>query len=321
MQSRASGFGGLLKTILSSRGQNMFRTSFFLALPCLFLMSSLSAAREIEPVAVTPVILGGIINQDSDDTLAFTPDRNTVFFDRSEDKRKTIMVSHRIKGGWSAPETASFSGKWFDQDPVVAPDGSYLLFNSDRPVTPGGEALVQNYFAGGPGPGSNIWRVDRKGDGWGEPVWLNAIINSDVFIDFASVASDGTLYFMRWDNDQKSMHFWRSRYAKGTYLKPEFVTLGDPNESLHDPAVAPDQSFIVFDSGKVKGGLGRLCIAFRDGNNWGAPIDLGEALNKELPWGSHLDPDGRTVYFTGTIGIQRFSLTPWLTPRLKSHRQ
>jgi hypothetical protein len=81
--------------------------------------------------------------------------------------------------------------------------------------------------------------------------------------------------------------------------------------------VAPDQSFIVFDSGKVKGGLGRLCIAFRDGDHWGAPIDLGEDLNKELPWGSHLDPDGRTIYFTGTSGIQRFSLRPWL----EAHRQ
>jgi hypothetical protein len=294
----------------------MNRPAFFLALPCLSLIS-LSAAREIEPVAVTPVTLGGIINQDSDDTLAFMPDRNTVFFDRSEGKRKTIMVSHRVKGRWSAPETASFSGKWFDQDPVVAPDGSYLLFNSDRPVKSGGEPLVQNYFSGGPGPGSNIWRVERKGNGWSEPVLLDAMINSDVFIDFASIASDGTLYFMRWDTAARSMHFWRSRYDKGTYSKPEFVTLGDPSESLHDPAVAPDQSFIVFDSGKVKGGLGRLCIAFRDGDHWGTPIDLGDRLNKELPWGSHLDPDGHTVYFTGISGIQRFSLRPWLV----AHRQ
>ena len=290
----------------------MNRTAFFCALPLLCLIASTGVAGEIAPVAVVPMTLGGIINQDSDDTLAFTPDRSTVFFDRSEGKRKTIMVSHRVKGRWSAPETASFSGKWFDQDPVVAPDGSYLLFNSDRPVKPGGEPLVQSYFAGGPAPGSNIWRVDRKGTGWDEPVWLSAIINSDVFIDFASIASDGTLYFMRWDAGEKSMHFWRSRYRKGAYFAPEFVTLGDPKESLHDPAVAPDQSFMVFDSGKVKGGLGRLHIAFRERDHWGAPIDLGDELNKELPWGSHLDPDGHTIYFTGTSGIQKFSLEPWL---------
>jgi len=275
-------------------------------------MSSLCVASPIAPLSVKSVTLGGIINQESDDTLAFTPHGKTVFFDRSEGTRKTIMVSHRIKRRWSAPQPANFSGQWFDQDPVVAPDGSYLLFNSDRPIRSDGQPLVQNYFAGGPGPGSNVWRVDRKSDGWGEPIWLSANINNDVFIDFASVAFDGTLYFMRWDKDQKSMHFWRSQYDKGKYLRPELVTLGDPKESLHDPAVAPDQSFIVFDSGKVKGGLGRLCIAFRDGDHWGTPIDLGDKLNEELPWGAHLGPDGRTIYVTGKSGILRFSVTPWL---------
>ena len=290
----------------------MIRTPFFVALTCVCLMSSPAPASEIVPLSVTPVTLGGIINQDSDDTPAFTPDRDTVFFDRSEGPKKTIMVSHRIKGHWSAPQPASFSGRWFDQDPVVAPDGSFLLFNSDRPVRAGGKPLVQSYFAGGPGPGSNLWRVDRIGDRWGDPVWLRDTINSDIFIDFASLASDGTLYFMRWDAGEKSMHLWASRYQRGSYLAPQFVALGDPKESIHDPAVAPDQSFIVFDSGKVKGGLGRMCIAFREGEHWGAPIDLGSRINDDLPWGAHLGPDRRTIYFTGTHGIQQFSLAPWL---------
>lgn len=280
-------------------------------------MSLGAMASEIVPPSVAPVSLGGIINQASDDTPAFTPDGKTVFFDRSEGQRKTIMVSRRTKGRWSTPQTASFSGRWFDQNPVVAPDGSYLLFNSDRPVSAAGQPLVQNYFSGGPGPGSNLWRVDRKGDQWGEPVWLSATINSDVFIDFASVATDGTLYFMRWDAAQKSMHLWKSRYTQVAYLAPEFVTLGDPKESIHDPAVAPDQSFIVFDAGKVKGGLGRLCLAFREGDRWGTPIDLGDKINQELPWGAHLGPVGRTIYFTGKSGIQKFSLKPWV----EAHRQ
>jgi WD40-like Beta Propeller Repeat len=290
----------------------MLRSLFLPALPCLCFLSFGVGAAQITPSSVMPMTLGGIINQDSDDTPAFTPDRSTVFFDRSEGKRKTIMVSRRVKGRWSAPQPASFSGQWFDQDPVVAPDGSYLLFNSDRPVKAGAEPLLQSYFSGGPAPGSNIWRVDRQGQSWGEPVWIGATINSDVFIDFGSIAADGTLYFMRWDPNEKSMHLWRSPYKDGSYRAPEFVTLGDPKETIHDPAVAPDQSFIVFDSGRVKGGLGRLCIAFREGDHWGAPIDMGDRLNQDLPWGAHLDPDGSTVYFTGTSGIQKFSLKPWL---------
>jgi hypothetical protein len=295
----------------------MFCTAPCVATIGMYFVSSLVTAASIVPLSVTPMTLGGIINQDSDDTPAFTPDRNTVFFDRSDGAHKTIMVSHRSNGRWSSPQPASFSGRWFDQDPLVAPDGTFLLFNSDRPAGVGEKPLVQDYFAGGPGPGSNIWRTDRKGDHWSDPVCLGPTINSDVFIDFASLASDGTIYFMRWDATQKSMHLWRSQYQHGSYLAPELVTLGDPAESIHDPAVAPDQSFIVFDSGKVRGGLGRLCISFREADHWGKPIDLGDSIDNDLPWGAHFDPDGHTIYFTGKSGIQRFSIAPWL----RAHRQ
>jgi hypothetical protein len=259
------------------------------------------------------VTLDGILHADSDDTLAFTPDGATVFFDRSEGPHKTIMVSHRTNGRWSQPRIAGFSGQWFDQDPVIAPDGSYLLFNSDRPVRPGGKPITQRYFGRGvAAPGANLWRVDRKGDGWGTPVWLGATINSDVFIDFASIAGDGTLYFQRWNPAGKAMQFFRAAYKHGEYQPPERVILGDPLESLHDPSIARDQSFIVFDYGKVKGGLGRLSIAFRDGDRWGDVIDMGAALNEDLPWGAHLAPDGHTLYVTGRSGIWRVSLQPWL---------
>ena len=286
-----------------------------LCLATSLLLGGIAHAATPDPAVPRPVALDGILHADSDDTLAFTPDGDTVFFDRSEGARKTIMVSHRVDGRWTPPQVAAFSGRWFDQDPLVAPDGSYLLFDSDRPVRPGGPPLVQDYFVGGRAPGSNLWRVDRQGEGWGKPVWLGPLINNDVFIDFASVAADGTLYFMRFDPEARVMHTWRSRYREGRYLPPERAGLGDPAMSTHDPAVAPDESFIVFDYGKVKGGLGRLCIAFREGDHWGRPIDLGDEVNRDLPWGAHLAPDGHTVYVTGQSGIRQLSLQPWLRRR------
>lgn len=289
-----------------------------LAVACACLVASAMvagrrAAADMATSAPDRVTLGGILHADSDDTLAFTLDGNTVFFDRSEGPRKTIMVSHKVDGRWSTPAVASFSGHWFDQDPVIAPDGSYLLFNTDRPVTRGGKPLVQDYFGNHqPAPGSNIWKVERKGDGWGAPVWLGPVINDDVFVDFASIAADGTLYFIRRDKATRVMHTYRSEYRDGKYLPPVRAGLGDPAISTHDPAVAPDQSFIVFDYGEVKGGLGRLCIAFREGDHWGKPVDLGDAVNTDIPWGSHIALDGRSVYFTGQTGIWHLSLEPWL---------
>ena len=272
------------------------------------------SAIDTKPVAAVPerVLLGGIIHSETDDTLAFTPDGNTVFLDRSEGPHKTILVSHKANGHWSQPHAAPFSGRWFDQNPVISPDGSYLLFDSDRPVKPGGKPLVQNYFAGRTQPGSNIWKVEYKCGRWTAPAWLGPVINNDPFVDFPSIASDGTLYFLRWDQESKVMHTWKSQYRDGKYLAPVRAGLGDPTVSTHDPAVAPDQSFIVFDYGKVKGGLGRLCIAFRKGDHWGAPIDLGDAINKDLPWGAHIAPDRHTIYYTGQSGIWHLSLKPWL---------
>lgn len=273
-----------------------------------------ASASGLSHPAPTRVDLNGIINPDSDDTLAFTPDGRTVFFDRSEGAHKTIMVAHRVDGTWSPPQVASFSGRWFDQDPIVAPDGSYLLFNSDRPIAPGGKPLQQSYFGAPLAPGSNIWRSDRAGDGWAPPVRLPSTINDDVFIDFASVAADDSVYFMRWNAAGRAMQIWRSRLKGGEYQAPERIVVGDPAVSLHDPAVSPDQSFMLLDYGKVKGGLGRLSIAFRRGAQWGPPVDLGDTINGDLPWGAHLGPDGRTAYFTGRSGIWRLPLATWLDP-------
>jgi hypothetical protein len=290
-------------------GNLMNRSTLALALLATVSSTLLSAANT-KPEVMHKVSLGGIINPATDDTLAFTSDGQTVFFDRSEGPHKTIMISHRVAGHWSPPQVASFSGRWFDQDPVISPDGHYMLFNSDRPTRPGGKPLTQTYFQTG-GPGANIWRVDRKGDRWGKPVWLGPRINNDVFVDFASIAGDGTLYFMRWDAPNRNMQLWRAGYHDG-YDAPERVIFGDPTVSIHDPAVARDQSFIVFDYGKVKGGLGRLSIAFRQGAGWSRPIDMGDAVNADIPWGSHLSLDGRSVYVTGNSGIWRLSLEPWL---------
>jgi hypothetical protein len=64
--------------------------------------------------------------------------------------------------------------------------------------------------------------------------------------------------------------------------------------------------------GNLKGGLGRLCIAFRDGPGWGSPIDLGDILNKDLPWRAHLAPDGHTIYVTGQSGTWQIPLDRWI---------
>jgi len=285
-------------------------TRWFLLAAMLFTGGTVLPLIAATPAATPiPVTLGGIIHPDSDDTLAFTPDGNTVFFDRSEGKHKTIMVSHKANGRWSQPEVANFSGHWYDQDPALAPGGSYLIFSSDRPVQPGGKRLARN-VDGKAYHGGNLWKVAWKGSRWGAPTWLGSTVNQSSFLVSPSIAADGTLYFIQRGGD-RAMHIYRSLYHDARYLPPARVSLGDPSVSTHDPAIAPDGSFIVFGYGKTAVGLGRLCIAFREGGHWGKPIDLGDAVNAVGPWGSHAMPNGRAITFTGNSAIYRLALEPW----------
>jgi hypothetical protein len=81
-----------------------------------------------------------------------------------------IVESHKIQGDWSRPTLAPFSGEWPDSSPAMSPDGSYLVFESNRQATP----LTSRPKEGEPIPGivSNLWRVDRVSSGWSRPMRL-----------------------------------------------------------------------------------------------------------------------------------------------------
>lgn len=111
------------------------------------------------------------------------------FFQHWHDGNGTIMVSRLQGGKWSKPEPAAFSGQWRDIEPAMAPDGSYLVFSSNRPATEGGKA-IDGFFQGKaqPGKGGNLWRVNKTRDGWSEPVRLPDELNSNTAIYSPSVA-------------------------------------------------------------------------------------------------------------------------------------
>lgn len=263
--------------------------------------------------APSAVTLDGVLDANTDDTPAFTPDGATAFFDRTAQHTKTIVMTRQVSGRWTAAVTAPFSGQWLDQDPALAPDGSYLVFSSNRPVHGDGQPVVFTDDSGKAYRGANLWKVARQGDGWGTPEWLGPAVNTTTLVVAPSVAKDGSLYFIQ--REQGAMHIFRSEFQDGKYLPAQLQVLGDTALPTHDPAIAPDGSFLVFDYGRSTGGLGRLSIAFRQGDGWSAPRDLGDAANGDAPWGAHLGPDARTLYFTGNTHIWRLSLTPWLPAR------
>ena len=259
------------------------------------------AAAPPSPAATPTVFAPGEISAGVNvDAATFAPQGDLVYFDENAFDGSTIMVSRQVAGHWQAPEVAPFSGVWRDLDPAMSPDGRFLVFCSNRPAAPGGAALDSVGWNGklNAGKGAHLWRVDRAGAGWGEPMALPATVNDGTRLYSPSVAADGSVYFQRPDAASHTFHLARSQWRDGRYDPPTRVAIGPDGADERDPAVAPDESFIVFSANYgAKDAPHRLHIAFREGDRWGAPIDLGDAANIEGAEGPHLGPDGRTLYF------------------------
>jgi Tol biopolymer transport system component len=260
---------------------------------CLFAGSvCASSAAFADEVSAEPQVFapGAISGTATEDCLSFTPDGNTAIYDVDNGKNIFIVISHNQNGVWSKPEIAPFSGQWMDHDPAISPDGKFLVYVSNRPAKVGGPPAANSDV---------LWRVERKGDSWSEPERLPDTVNATPRTYAPSIAADGSLYYIR-PNAAGILHIYRSQYRNGSYAAAVEQVVGDPAAHEKDPAIAPDESFIVFDSDDpVKKDADRFFIAFHEGDHWGKAIDLGDAVNAgNNPWGPHLGPDGRTLYYT-----------------------
>jgi hypothetical protein len=277
------------------------------------------------------VFAPGIISGPEHDTApAFTPDGRTVYFSRSDGDASTILVSRRTQAGWSMPAVAPFSGEWRDMEPVMAPDGRYLVFVSNRPPQRGAAPLDGFFNAKHlPGRGGNLWRVDWSAAGWSEPQHLPQTVNGDASTFAPALAADGTLFFMHPAADRGRFHLFYAARVRGEYQAPQPLPFSADTVTDVDPAVAPDQSFMVFASSRAPARELELFIVFRRHGEWQTPqhLDGGIAApgsNAE----ARLGPDGRTLYFSserlaadappgadwnnGKYNIWRVSLAPWL---------
>jgi hypothetical protein len=211
-----------------------------------------------------PTLFGeGIISTPEDElNAAFAPDGNSVYFCKNipVNRQGVILVSNFVKGKWTPPEVAPFSGRFSDYDPFFSHDGSQIFFVSNRPTS------------GDKPKDYDVWMVLKTANGWGEPKNLGAPVNTATDEFYPSVASDGTLYFSAVHKEGKGgFDLYRSRFAEGKY--DELENLGEANSPSAeiDSYIAPDQSFIVFASYGRPDDMGRgdLYISYNQNGKWG----------------------------------------------------
>ncbi|MGE3468256.1 MAG: hypothetical protein AB7J13_15160, partial [Pyrinomonadaceae bacterium] len=79
-------------------------------------------------------------------------------------------------------------------------------------------------------------------------------------------------------------------------------------KSFH-PFIAPDESYLIFDSKREDGfGDSDIFISYRQQNGeWGAPINLGSKINTEA-WeaSASVTPDGKYLFFNRNMGSDKY---------------
>ncbi len=219
--------------------------------------------------------------------VAFSPDGKEMYFTRRIDGgRNTIMVSRWEKEGWTAPEEAAFNKGFPSNEPYITPDGNKLYYGCNR-TRPGAERAE---YA--------IWVVERTAAGaWGEPryhgpgMFVSAARNGNLYMtDVAALVSpDRPVVVYPWLGDR--------------YGAPQRLGGGVNTPVVADHAyVAPDESYILFDSPVrpgSQGGYGDLYICFKKPDGaWGEALDLGDAINTPATnFGPTVTPDGKCIFY------------------------
>jgi hypothetical protein len=261
--------------------------------PSIVASASSAAPSSSEAVATAGTLFGeGVISTDEEEyRISFEPDGQAAYFARGpgffpQTRQATIMETRLVDGEWSEPTVAPFSGTHSDIDPWVSPDGQSIYFSSIRPI------------AGEERSDAELFRVDRVGDGWSEPVHL-APLGSELDELGASVAADGTIWFASdrpggaggWD-------LYTATSSGGTFAEPEPVEALNSSVWEFNPAIDASGTTLLFTSILRSGGagLGDLFVSARAGDSWSDPLPL--PLNSGADeYHASLSPDGATLYY------------------------
>jgi Tol biopolymer transport system component len=238
----------------------------------------------------TPAIFApDVISDDNEQwRITFTPDGKTAYFAESPEffpftRQATIYVSTFVKGAWTEPVVAPFSGEYSDIDPFLSPNGQRLYFSSIRPV----DGVMRGDI--------DLWMVERTSEGWSEPVNLGPAVNDPNADElYPSVSADGTLYFAsgpffpqpgldfdiyRAERDGDGFAP-REELGGGVNTQPSPSDAGLQDAWEFNPEISVDGKTLVFTSLRPGGfGLGDLYVSHLVQGEWSAARNLGALVN------------------------------------------
>jgi Tol biopolymer transport system component len=235
----------------------------------------------------------GVISTDAVEhsAPAFSPDGRKVLWTIMElPSYKTYLMEMDFQNGqWSAPHRPSFQLPDANYAfPSWSSDGQILYFSSTRKSEY--DTLNQK--------GNQLWQVEWNGKQWQEPKRISPVFPPNAYA--LSVSKAGTVYFTHGPFRSSDWNILHSTISNKTYDIPTSLPI---NTTYYEdgPCIAPDESFILFESnrpGSIEGSID-IYIAFRtQGHSWSEPINLGPIVNSPATERfAKLSPDGKYIFF------------------------
>ena len=256
---------------------------------------------------MTPELFApGIISTGANEmNICFSPDGDAVFyFITGPSFRPRIILTSFIENSvWTKPmELPFFDIDRTDSYPFMTPDGKKLFFNSSRPY----EGMDNSK-----GPRHHeIWFAEKDNTSWGRPQKIDFGGKYKGLGTFPSVASNGNIYFNQ-SFDRAGSDIYYSKYENGNYSMPQRLSdevNGDAKARSFHPYIAPDESYLLFDSIREEDSFGQqdIYISFRDKDGkWSKAQNIGKTINSP---NSELRPfvtfDGKYLFFiSGRVNI------------------
>jgi len=244
------------------------------------------------PPSDTPTLFApGIISSNYAEHCApaFSPDGNEVFWwvcmipGSSDDEWISKgMTMKRVGNRWILPTISPYYGEVF-----FSIDGKRLYFSG----------LYPNHKGDGP------YMVEKQDGRWSEPKNLGIV---DRFPEVKkvmcpSITQNGTLYFegdIVGQSKCKDIRIYRSKLIDGEYINiellPQSINLATTWNGT--PFIAPDESYLIFNSKRANNCDGYLFISFHNliTDTWSEPVNMG-IPGERYPG---LSPDGKYFFFT-----------------------
>jgi len=244
------------------------------------------------PGEIPEVFAPGIISTDAYEFGgSFSPDGKEFYFTRRptyEGSDNRIFNTYLANSKWTKPQVASFAQDLFEFEPSVSPDGQRLYFYSER------RGDRKSDYDG------DLWYLDRNSEDPTVAKFFESPINKK-YVMMLSSSMSGTLFFAGMFNGKRGI--FQSKKSANGYQQIEYLPEEINSINSAHPFIAPDESYIIFDSQVTGMGKPELYISFKkDDGSWTRAVNMGPEINStKTEFAAFVSPDGKYLFFSRRI--------------------